>query len=193
MLDGRPLFVVLLWCVWSTHGFPTAWALVHRGCPCRMPKQDGIGGRAPTLLCGCLRVLGQVVLCRSGGLVCGHRWITLLSCTPPRLVRYASSAHEAFLDQLMFARSIARAFASSTAPPRVQVHLRGRERDFLEIRGVSRHCSGLARPDSSCSRAPSSRGYSCSTLSFFLVHVIHCHVLPLDVLQLSLAFVSTRP
>ena len=31
-------------------------------------------------LCGCLHVLGQVVSCRCGGLVYGHRWINLLSC-----------------------------------------------------------------------------------------------------------------
>ena len=49
-----------LWAlVWATHGLPVVRAPVYRGCPCRdplgchpMPKQDGIGSRAPTL-CGC--------------------------------------------------------------------------------------------------------------------------------------------
>ena len=85
--------------------------------------------------------------------------------TPPRLVRYACSARESFLDQLMFARSIARVFASSTAPHPVQVHLRDRERDFPGIRGVFRHCSSPVWPDSSCSRAPSTRRCPYFTLS----------------------------
>ena len=131
-------------------------------CP-PMPRQDGIGNRVPTLC-----VVGCECLVKSScvEVVCGHRWITLLSCTPPRLARYACSTHEASIDQLMFARSIIRAFASSTAPLRVQVRLRDRDRDPLEIHGVSRHCSGLAQPDSSCSRAPSTRRSSCSTLRF---------------------------
>ena len=58
------VFSVFLWCVWATHGLSTLWALVHCGCPCRdppvcppMPRQDGIGDRAPTLCvvgCECL-------------------------------------------------------------------------------------------------------------------------------------------
>ena len=54
----------------ATPGFPTVWALVYRGCPCwdppvcsPMPKQDGIGSKAPTLcalsvrhLSSCLRL-----------------------------------------------------------------------------------------------------------------------------------------
>ena len=167
------MFWVFLWCVWATDGLRTLWALVYRECPCRdppvcppMPRQDGIGDRAPTLcVVGC-ECLVKSSLCRSGGLVCGHRWITFLSCTPPRLARYACSAHEASIDKLMFARSIVRAFASSTAPLRVKVRLRDRDLDSLEIHGVSRHCSGLAQPDASCSRAPSTRRSSCSTLRF---------------------------
>ena len=45
-------------CGRATHGLPTVWALVYRGCPCRdppvcppMPRQDGIGDKAPTLCC----------------------------------------------------------------------------------------------------------------------------------------------
>ena len=49
-----------LWAlVWATHGLPVVRAPVYRGCPCRdplgcppMPRQDGIGSRAPSL-CGC--------------------------------------------------------------------------------------------------------------------------------------------
>ena len=49
-----------LWAlVWATHGLPVVRAPVYRGCPCQdplvcppMPRQDGIGSRAPTL-CGC--------------------------------------------------------------------------------------------------------------------------------------------
>ena len=48
-------------CGRATHGLPTMWALVYRGCPCRdppvyppMPRQDGIGDKAPTLCCACV-------------------------------------------------------------------------------------------------------------------------------------------
>ena len=41
--------------LWATHGLPTVWASVYRGrdppvCPL-MPRQDGIGGKAPTRAC----------------------------------------------------------------------------------------------------------------------------------------------
>ena len=85
----------------------------------------------------------------------------------------------------MFARSIARVFASSTAPLRVQVHLR--ERDFLEIRGGSRQCSA-------CDVLELHRLVDIRVpLSVCLVHATHVLVLPLDVLQLGVAFISTRP
>ena len=54
------LCCVTVQCSRATHGLPTVWALVYRGCPCReppvclpMPRQDGIGDKAPTLCCAC--------------------------------------------------------------------------------------------------------------------------------------------
>ena len=51
---------VTVQCVRATHGLPTVWALVYRGCPCwdppvcpPMPRQDGIGDKAPTRCCAC--------------------------------------------------------------------------------------------------------------------------------------------
>ena len=48
-------------CGGANHGLPTVWALVCRGCPCRdspvcppVPRQDGIGDKAPTLCCACV-------------------------------------------------------------------------------------------------------------------------------------------
>ena len=172
-LTGDLLFVVFLWCVPATHGLPFQ-APVYRVSPCRDPlgcshiQGDVTTKRQPcVVVCVCLvKSSCVVVMIVVVDLSCGQRWIALVSCTPPRLVRYACSAREALIDQLMFARSIARGCASSTPLLRVQVHVCDRERDFLEIRCVSRRCSGLVRPDSSCSRAPSTRRYACSTLSF---------------------------
>ena len=77
-------------------------------------------------------VVGCVsVVVSSCGLVCGHQQISLLSCTPLRLVRHAWSALETFVDQLLFVRPIARACASSAAPLRVQGRLRDRERGLV--------------------------------------------------------------
>ena len=55
------LCCVTVQCGRATHGLRTVWELVlHRGCPCQdppvcppMPKQDGIGVKAPTLCCAC--------------------------------------------------------------------------------------------------------------------------------------------
>ena len=160
------LFVVFLWCVRATHGLPCRDPL-----GCTHIQGDVTTKRQP--LCGCLRVLGQVVVCRCDdrgrGLV---MWTSvdrahILHTSSAREVCFFS-ARKAFLDQLMFARSIARACASSTAHLRIQVHLHDRERVFIGICGVSRRCSGPVRPDSSCSRAPSTR-----RRLVFLVHVIH--------------------
>ena len=86
--------------------------------------------------------------------------------------RYACSALEAFLDQLMFVRSIARACASSTAPLRVQVHFRDRARDFSRD---SWRASPLFR---SCAAWLITFSSSMDSTVFvfhasFLVHVIH--------------------
>ena len=52
------LCCVTVQCGRATHGFPTVWALVYRGCPCGdppvcppMPRPDGIGDKAPLCLC----------------------------------------------------------------------------------------------------------------------------------------------
>ena len=44
----------------ATHSLPIVWVLGYRGCPCQdppvgppMPRQDGIGDKAPTLCCAC--------------------------------------------------------------------------------------------------------------------------------------------
>ena len=76
-----------LWAlVWATHGLPVYQAPMYRGCPCRdplgcppLPRQDGIGSRAPTV-CGCASLV-VVDMCW------GHRAYTRSSDTPPRLVR----------------------------------------------------------------------------------------------------------
>ena len=114
MLDGRPL-VCGLHVVRSGHPRPSPsgtsvpWVSLPGPTGVQSHPSDVTTKRQP--LCGGLRVLGQVVLCRCGELVCGHRWITLLSWTPLRLVRYACSARGTFL----------RASASANAPLRVQV------------------------------------------------------------------------
>ena len=53
----------------ATHDVPTVWALVYRGCPCwdppvcpPMPRQDGIGSKAPTL---CMRSVRPPVVLSS--------------------------------------------------------------------------------------------------------------------------------
>ena len=61
------------------NGPSVPWVSLPRPLGCSHIQSDATTKRQPW--CGCLRVLGHVVLCRCGGLVCGHRWITLLSCT----------------------------------------------------------------------------------------------------------------
>ena len=59
-----------LWAlVWATHGLPVYRAPVYRGCPCRgplgcppMPRQDGIGSRAPNI-CGCVSLVMVDMCC----------------------------------------------------------------------------------------------------------------------------------
>ena len=87
-------------------------------------------------------------------LSCGRRSNTHSPSTPPRFVKSGCSAYESFLDELVFACPIARSRASSTAPLRVQVDIRVRERELLGLHGVSRHRSGRVRTDSSRARAP---------------------------------------
>ena len=154
LLDGGPLVYDLL-VLRSGHPRPS---LSGPSVPwVSLPGPTGVmthPGRQPFF--DCFRVLGQVVLCRcqdrGRGLVI---WPSVDRAHILHTSSAACSAPKAFLHQLMFARSIARALASSTAPLRVQVHLRDREREFLGIRGVSRLCSGPVWPGSSCSRAPS--------------------------------------
>ena len=117
VLDGRPLVCGLL-VVRSGHQRPSFRAAVIRGTPCRDPlgcrhiQGDATTKRQP--LCGCLCVLAHVVLCRRDDR--GHGLVMWASVDRA----HTSSAREIclFSSHLMFAHSIARVIASSTALPR---------------------------------------------------------------------------
>ena len=89
----------------ATHDVPTVWALVYRGCPCwdppvcpPMPRQDGIGSKAPTL---CVRsVRPPVVLSSFAGV-----FVVLVFCGMLEILTPCSTISAALRAHCRFQRS----------------------------------------------------------------------------------------